>query len=478
MKEKWLDIKLIGQGGNGKVYRVRRSDGKLYAIKILNRTKIDKAYKRFKDEIKALKRLKDTEGVINIIDYHLPQGLSKNNKAYYVMPLALPLEEYLRAKTYTQFYSIILKLAYALVQIHENDIAHRDIKPENLLVVDGEPVFSDFGLAHFPKKGKVSNSNEKIGAKWTIAAEMKRISSTSEFKKADIYSFAKTIWILITGQKSGFEGQYIPKSSISIDNFIDLKVNYPKIIGEWKYESIVLLEKLMVDATNNDPDKRPDSITFFERLSEWYNTSVVFGQRNVYEWEYCLSRIFPVSIPESCSWTKSKEIHEIFQMLSEEYDQLNYAFFPEHGGTDLTNIKFAKEKNCLILNDYYVVNPYKLTFESMGDLDFSYFMLELNTLSPTGDTILNEIRENVYLNNNGEYVSIYDSQSKEMIRYLKGSFVITRKTSFLNQIRGDFDGHFGIHHEKSSSEYRKFVDNLLRLYYKNLGLQKDVSLTG
>jgi serine/threonine protein kinase len=56
MNEDWSDKKLIGQGGNGKVFRIRKSDGKLYAVKILNRTKVDKAYQRFKDEIRVLKK--------------------------------------------------------------------------------------------------------------------------------------------------------------------------------------------------------------------------------------------------------------------------------------------------------------------------------------------------------------------------------------------------------------------------------------
>jgi serine/threonine protein kinase len=465
MNEDWTDKKLIGQGGNGNVYRIRKSDGNFYAVKFLTKIRDDKAYSRFKDEIEVLKKLKDTPGIIKIFEYNLPEKITKDNKPYYVMPLGIRLDEYLMYKTHTQFYGIIIKLARTLALLHELNITHRDIKPENILVIDNEPVFSDFGLAHFPKKNKISGLKEKIGPKWTIAPEMKRISSIAEFRKADIYSFAKTLWILITKQNSGFEGQYIVRSSISIDNFVKLKINDPHhLIGEWEYQSIVLLENLLTDSTNNDPNERPEAIDFLERLEKWYNTSAVFHKRNIYEWEHCLTRIFPMSIPENCSWSNIQEIHKILQLVSKEYDNLNYTFFPEHGGNDFIQIDLAIESNFLIINDYIVVSPKRLIFESMGNLDFSYFMLELNDVLPIYNENKDSICERIYLKNTGKYSIEEKTASKKVTRYLSGSFVITRKTSVLNEIRGNFDGHFGIHFRKTNSEYKKFVKKLVKAF--------------
>ncbi|MBZ4033447.1 protein kinase [Flavobacterium sp. 17A] len=465
MDADWTEKKIIGQGGNGNVYRIRKSDGNFYAVKFLTNVKADKAYSRFKDEIEVLKRLADTKGVIKILEYNLPERITRKDKPYYVMPLGTRLDEYLKYKTHTQFYSILIKLAKTLALLHELDITHRDIKPENILVIEDEPVFSDFGLAHFPKKEKVSDLKEKIGPKWTIAPEMKRISSSAQFKKADIYSFAKTLWILITKQNSGFEGQYIAKSSISIDNYVKLKINDPyHVIGEWEYQSIVLLESLLIDSTNNDPHQRPDAIDFLERLERWYNTSAIFHKRNVYEWEHCLARIFPMSIPENCSWSKINEIYKILQLLSKEYDNLNYTFFPEHGGNDFVQIDLAIENKTLLINDYIILNPKRLVFESMGNLDFSYFMLELNDVLPICKNERNNICETIYMKKNGKYSITEKSSYKKITRYLSGSFVITRKTSILNQIRGDYDGHFGIHSKKAKDDYKKLVMKFVEVF--------------
>jgi serine/threonine-protein kinase len=293
---------------------------------------------------------------------------------------------------------------------------------------------------------------------------MKRISSAAQFKKADIYSFAKTLWILITKQKQGFEGQYVVKSSISIENFVDLKINdHFGTFGEWRYESLILLESLIKDSTDNNPLNRPSSLDFYSRLSDWYNTSSVLEKRNNYEWEHCLTRIFPISIPESSSWTNPKETHDILQLISKEYDQLNYSFLPEHGGIDIYKIDYAKEKDCLIINDYYIVNPKRLIFESMGNLDFSYFFLQLNDVHPLDRNNENQIREALFLNEDGGYSMSQAKVKNKVQRYLGGSFVITRKTSILNKIRGNFDGHLGIHDKKTPKEYRALVQRLVTI---------------
>lgn len=457
----WDDKKIIGQGGNASVFSIPDNTGKLFAVKVSKAKRNDKTYQRFKDEVEILTKLKDYAGIIPILYQHLPENPSTSSPAYFVMPLARTIVDYLRGIKPASFLSTIIKLSRVLSDIHDLNISHRDIKPDNILVFENEPVFSDFGLADFPNKKRVSKINEKIGAKWTIAPEMERISSVAEFQKADVYSFAKTLYILITKQKYSFEGQYIPNSSISLDKHIDIRRNDPrKSFDNFEYSSVVQLEQLLIESTDNEPSNRPTALEFTERLTQWYNST--YEERNILEWNHCITKIFGISIPDSCSWSKISEIYTILSLLSNEYDNLTYMFCPVSGGTDLNEICFPKEENCIMLSDYMICKPLKLIFEFSESLECSYFQLILNDLIPI--TEQKGAKEFIYIDSQGNYqVDQYENE-KSVVRYLSGSFVIIRKTSILNKINGDLDGHFAIHEQKTLEEYKAFVLEVSKFY--------------
>lgn len=123
---------------------------------------------------------------------------------------------------------------------------------------------------------------------------MKRNSTTAEYKCADIYSLAKTLYIPVTGRLHSFEGQYIPRSAISIDKYIDLQINTMTTIGNWYYNSIVLLEKLLIRATDNDPKNRPAAQEFLDELKFWFESNNDYYKRNVYEWDEAVRQLFPL----------------------------------------------------------------------------------------------------------------------------------------------------------------------------------------
>jgi len=56
----------------------------------------------------------------------------------------LPVEEAVRIAT---------DMAEALDYAHRNGVVHRDIKPGNILLHDGQPVISDFGIAQAVSAG-------------------------------------------------------------------------------------------------------------------------------------------------------------------------------------------------------------------------------------------------------------------------------------------------------------------------------------
>lgn len=52
-----------------------------------------------------------------------------------------------------------------------------------------------FWAGCYPEKENLTKIKESVGAKTTIAPEMKRNAKDSDGKKADVYSLAKTLWM-------------------------------------------------------------------------------------------------------------------------------------------------------------------------------------------------------------------------------------------------------------------------------------------
>lgn len=459
--QKYKIIKKLGRGGNGIVYEVEDLLGNRYAKKTLKNVNNQKAYQRFKDEISILSQTKSINGVISIIDYHFPVKISKNNCPYYIMPIGIPIKKYiLNIKNDEILFKLLFNLCETINILHNKDITHRDIKPDNLLIINDQIFLSDFGLANFPKKKKISNPNESIGPKWTIAPEMKRISSKSAYKKADIYSLTKTIWMLITRHWFGFEGQYIPNSNISLDKFITMTINKTHVIDGWYYFSVVLLEKLLIQGTDNNPEKRPEIQEFINSLTLWYNSNNNWHKRNKYEWEDALKVVFPISIPESAKWNNIKHIFDVLKILFEKYDNLNHCFYPNGGGNDFNHVEMHPSKKYLIIDHNLLILPNELKFEFNNDFDYSYFILSILPNKALSQQIGRNDEEDIFINEFGHLSQSNLEGYRSVKKYTKGRFLIAKKTSIINQLKGELDAYGGIHNQMYDDEYKELIQKI------------------
>lgn len=326
----WNLKEYLGEGGNGFVWLALNSQGDEAAIKLvakMNGKEREKAYARFRIEVDVIRANNDVEGILPIIDSYLPKGIP-SQMPWYVMPVAQPIEGYSNGKSFEIAVQAILEIGRILTTLHERGISHRDIKPANILVKNDRFYLADFGLVDYPGKSDLTSTGERIGARWTIAPEMERNASKADGKSADVYSLAKTLWILLTGRKDGFEGQYDPNG---VNGLNRLGLTEPEGKGFFFEKAPLLytkpLDDLLRESTDDDPSQRPSASQFVERLAAWMDIYKDFRKRNSLQWYDVQKKLFPIWIPQRAIWEKIEDIVEVLNYLGST-DSLNHVLLP------------------------------------------------------------------------------------------------------------------------------------------------------
>ncbi|NOZ85123.1 MAG: protein kinase [Deltaproteobacteria bacterium] len=211
IKDNFLVLELIGQGGMGKVYRAEQiSLGKKVCLKILHQNMVgdpDLA-KRFHREARAASRLNHPNS-INIIDF----GTAEDGCLFMAMEYVEGIElgelienEFpLPAK---RIVNILSQVCSALAEAHEHKVVHRDLKPENILIEkrrDGEDFVKvlDFGIAKVldPQEDEIAAANlTKAGVVCGTPEYMSPEQAKGEplDSRSDIYSLGVILYQMLT----------------------------------------------------------------------------------------------------------------------------------------------------------------------------------------------------------------------------------------------------------------------------------------
>jgi serine/threonine kinase PknH len=88
-------------------------------------------------------------------------------------------------------------LCQALVTIHAAGVIHRDLKPSNVMLVDGEPLVIDFGIAHLVNATRLTQTGMLVGTPGYLAPEIIRDSQITQ--AADVHALASTVFFAATG---------------------------------------------------------------------------------------------------------------------------------------------------------------------------------------------------------------------------------------------------------------------------------------
>lgn len=196
-----------------------------------------------------------------------------------------------------------------------------------------------------------------------------------------------------------------------------------------------------------------------------------FAIKNNKDWEKIHQSIFGGNIPNNCQWTDIDDIINILNKIG-NVRASNHMFFASGGGLDLEGAKKSHEKDCieLLTGISYIIKPKSLTFEFIDkDFEWNYFRLEADNLTPSGvykkllaDSYIEEVLELTPLKYVDRYhwdENEYDGQklpksARPIVRILKGSLVIFKKTSIYNQTSSTYDGR---HDKLGADGFKKHI---------------------
>jgi serine/threonine protein kinase len=217
----------IGQGGLGRVFRVRiiaSNSGELpvgseWAIKSLNEkwNHHPEMRERFEREIGALKRMSH-QNIVTCRGENLPGA-----ERFYLMPLfASSVRKFIASGGFRGNWRSVASMgaviADALHYAHVQGFIHRDLKPDNILFnANGPLVVADWGLGYFVHKHSQVLQHLTVGGMGTAYyCSVEQWATGKCDCRGDAYSLGMTLDEWVTGQQRNIEvGAGITIASVS-----------------------------------------------------------------------------------------------------------------------------------------------------------------------------------------------------------------------------------------------------------------------
>ncbi len=229
-------IRVLGEGGMGRVYLAERADGQFsqqVALKVIRSELVTpELHLRFLRERDTLARLTHP----NIAHLH-DGGISENGEPYFTLEFieGEPITRWcdahkldLRARV-----RLLLKICDAVQYAHRNLIVHRDLKPSNILVTAaGEPKLLDFGIAkpmhEDPAMGGLTGT--QAGPMTREYAAPEQVLGEPATTATDVHALGIILYILLCGRmpfrraalgQGGWNKAIVEESPEPLDRAVD-----------------------------------------------------------------------------------------------------------------------------------------------------------------------------------------------------------------------------------------------------------------
>ncbi|XP_054711372.1 ribosomal protein S6 kinase beta-2-like [Uloborus diversus] len=235
-------LKVLGKGGYGKVYQVRKKtgedSGKVFAMKVLKKASIVKN-KKDTAHTKAERNILEAIKHPFIVDLHY--AFQTGGKLYLILEflsggeLFMHLEkEVMLLEDTACFY--LSEILLALQHLHQEGIIYRDLKPENILLdSEGHVKLTDFGLCKESiRDGSITHTF--CGTIEYMAPEI--LTQSGHGRAVDWWSLGALMYDMLTGSPP-FQAENRKKT---IEKILKHKVVFPHYVTP---DSRDLIRKLL-----------------------------------------------------------------------------------------------------------------------------------------------------------------------------------------------------------------------------------------
>ena len=244
----------IGEGGMGVVYLARDPEQRSVAVKILRPAVAGdpNARRRLAREVETMRRVR-SPFVAEVLDTDV------TSETPYIVTRYVPgrtLDEVVTQEgplSGSRLIRMAAGLADALAAIHAAGVVHRDLKPGNVMLMNGDPVVIDFGIAQALDSTRLTMTGMFMGTPGYLSPEVIEGQSSTSF--SDVHAWGATVAFAATGRAPFGTGSYETIFYRIVNGKPDLS-GVPAPMAE-----------LVAAALRRDPAQRPAAIQLRSRAA-------------------------------------------------------------------------------------------------------------------------------------------------------------------------------------------------------------------
>jgi hypothetical protein len=197
----------IGEGGMGVVYLARDPEQRSVAVKILRPAVAGdpNARRRLAREVETMRRVR-SPFVAEVLDTDV------TCETPYIVTRYVPgrtLDEVVTQEgplSGARLIRVAAGLADALAAIHAAGVVHRDLKPGNVMLMNGDPVVIDFGIAQALDSTRLTMTGMFMGTPGYLSPEVIEGQNSTSF--SDVHAWGATVAFAATGRPPFGTGSY------------------------------------------------------------------------------------------------------------------------------------------------------------------------------------------------------------------------------------------------------------------------------